>query len=396
MIPYVAMVVLLTALSLLEGTQVRASLVQGRISAIAIALFVGLRFETGSDWPEYELLYDYTSSFFAAIPQHYDPNLTVEPGFAFFMSLLRTIDAPFQILLTSVAFFSIAVLWYFARLYTSRPSLVMLWYFGFATLVGQMAAIRQVFAYSFVLIAFILLDRRHRAASLASVGVAASMHVFSVVFAIPLYLRIKPPKTTIVLAAIVPGLILSVLGYPIFTMLADALLPSLSGLLGYKVGNYRAAGAYGISPLSILLFVYHCGVLKLLNQRDVPRHEDSVVRFAIYCTILSLIAHAYFATFPAFWNRLMLLTMAVQATALTRTYAEWVRNPERTVALTLGAGAIVAVSLVYPLSTENGLPYVPYQFLGEAELTGNPGDGRFRYAYFIARQQRDLKQQEIP
>ena len=362
-------------------------------ATLILVLFVGLRFETGADWAEYETLMLMTAPLFSTIPMYFDPNLIVEPGFVFLLKAVNTLDLSFQAVLFLSALFSIGVLSIFLWRYCPQPTLVLLWYCGFGLLLGQMAAIRQVIAYAFLLMAFMAYDKGRNVLSLVWVLLAISMHVFAIALAPLIYLRFKPPRTSVIIALCSFGLALSIAGISTLALLAAPLSLIFGGIVSTKLEVYNVSTGYEISPFAFLLTFWHGTVIAVLNRVDLKPSNHAVVRCAIYAAIFTLVAHTFFATSPAIWNRLMVFSMPLEMLSLFRCYGNLLRQRVGPLTISIGIWIIATFSVGYGLSQENALPYVPYRSLIQVWATGDPGDGRFRYSIEQRRQDRLAEEQ---
>lgn len=379
MVAYIFLTLILLALGYWEAVSPIRMALPLVLATVVLVIFVGLRFETGADWLEYETLFYMTAPIFSNMPLYYNPNIVVEPGFSLLITILRTIGLPFQVLLFVSAAFSICTLSFFFWRYSRQPTLILLWYCGFALLLGQMAAIRQVVAYAFLLLAFTAYDRKDRFRSIVWSLLAVSMHVFAIVLIPLIYIRGKPPKTKLVLALCGVGLAASIIGVNIFALLIAPISLVLGGIVSTKLEIYGDAVAFQISFFAFILILWHALVLILLNRPQLDQWRLPVVRCAIYAAIWSLVAHTYLGTLPAIWNRVMLFSMPLEMIALFCCYASVLRQPTGRLVVSSGIWFVSAASISYGLSQANALPYLPYRSIVQVWITGDPGDGRTRY-----------------
>lgn len=378
MAAYIGLIVILLALSLWEMNSKSKTSIPVALAAFLLVLFVGFRFETGSDWLEYETLINLTPPIFGKHIIYEDPNLIVEPGFHYLLVLLSTLGLGIQTLLFVCAFASIVPLSIVAKKYCSSPLLVIIWYCGFCLLIGQMAAIRQVSAYGFLFLYFIASQKGWKFSGLYII-ISASIHVFSLVVAPILLIRRQPPNSIIIISVCILGLILSLLGVNLFTLVAKPISTLAGGMIEFKLGLYNSIGSYALSPVALLLILLHIVVLLLLNRADSPRWRDPLVRSAIYAAIWSLVAHTFFAGLPAIWNRTMLFSMPLEIVGIVRAFAYHFERVHVRVLAPVGVATISMASIYYSLSQDNALPYLPYRSALQVWITGETGDGRLRY-----------------
>lgn len=392
MTAYLIVVGILFLLSIFERGEPN-KLGTGKIACAILVIFGGLRHETGFDWVEYEYYYELIQPIWATRTEFATSNLLIEPGFQFFCFILKSLGFSFQMFLFTITCFNMVVIYFFAKRYTSRIALVFLIYFGFVFLAGQMAAIRQTFSYSFVLLAFLQRDRGKFFWSLILIFVAVSIHSFSIVFAPLLYIRPKLFPVPMVAAVVALGVLAAYSGFHIVPLAADYFLPRLgAGFLATKLSLYGDYEGYTISLVSLSFIPLHLIAYFLLTTRRyklaVPL--DNLTYFTISVTLLSLICHSYFGVFPAFWNRVSYLTFLLQAVALTARYQVYFSSlVVRQTSNSLAAAAGMAI-IGYTLNQPTSLPFTPYQNAAVAWATGDQGDGRLRYQYAFGQAEMEI------
>lgn len=391
MTAYILVVAMLSVLAFWESGS--SSKNPGKLACFALIIFGGLRHETGFDWMEYETYFELTKPIWSNTPQYIEPNLLVEPGFALFNVIIRSLALPFQALLLIIAVFNMVTIYVFSSRYTNKIALVFLVYFGFVFLAGQMAAIRQTFSFSFILWAFIEKDKGNIKKTLVLLAIAVSIHTFSIIF-LPLpFIRTKTIPLPVVSLVVGFGVVAAYSGFQIVPLAADYFLPILgAGFLATKLSLYGDYEGYAISTVSMLFIPLHLTAYFLLttNKFKFAEEKTNLTHLAISATLLSLITHSYFGVFPAFWNRIGYLTLLLQPVALTARYRAYFRDPTVpvvSIALATAAGASV---VVYALSSPTSLPYVPYQNVAVAWMTGDHGDGRERYLYAFQEAEREI------
>lgn len=363
------------------------------IACIFTILFAGLRYETGFDWVEYENYFELTLPFFSNSVQYISPNLVVEPGFTYFVALVRTLDFSFQAFLLLISLINMAVIYFASKRYTQYVAFVFLVYFGFSYLSGQMAAIRQTLSYSFILISLIEKDRKKIGSSIFFSAIAVSVHTFSVVLVPFIFLRIKILPTFWVAVLAVLGVITAYSGFYVIPFIADNLVPILGiEFLNTKLSMYSNYEGYELSIASLSFIPLHIMAYYLLITNKYQKYniDNNFHNFAVCCTLLSIFSHSYLGVFPAFWNRLSYMTFLIQAIALTAIYRTQMRKTIVSIGLTGGAWVAGAAIITYTLDTPTSLPYLPYQNAVVVWATGNLGDGRARYAYALSEAEREI------
>lgn len=392
MVSYLLVISLLVLLAFWENGG-SAGKTPGTVACAVLMLFGGLRFETGFDWVEYENYFELTTSIWADQPQYVAPSLLVEPGFAIFVKIVRSLGIGFQWFLFLITAINMGVIYIFARRYTERVALVLLIYFGFAFLAGQMAAIRQTLSYSFILLAFMERERGKLAVSVVLALIAASIHTFSIVLLPLIYLKVRHLPVSLVSIIAALGIATAYSGFHIIPLFADVLLPQLgSGFLATKLSLYGDYEGYAISVVSLLFVPFHIFMYHLLitNRYSEVEKPSAIIEFAIIATLLSVLAHSYFGVFPAFWNRLSYMTFLLQAVALTAKYRQYLLNSLLSVPTIMSAGSAAVAVTLFTLSAPTSLPYLPYQNAIGVWISDDLGDGRWRYAYALAQAEREI------
>lgn len=392
MTAYILIIAILLILALAESGELGGR-AYGKFACITLIVFGGLRLETGFDWVEYENYFELSRPVWSNQPQFVEPSLLVEPGFALFNVLVRSFGIPFQGFLFIITAINMYVIYIFSKRYTERVALVFLVYFGFVFLAAQMAAIRQSLSYSFLLLAFLQKEKGNVKNSIAMIVLSVSIHTFSLALSPLIYLRPKNIPIPFIIVLVGIGVITAFSGFHIVPLAADTLMPFLGvGFLATKLSLYGDYEGYQVSIVSLMFVPMHIGMYYLLctERFRLAGPRTGITYFAISATLLSLITHSYFGVFPAFWNRVSYLTFLLQPVALLARYRAYLTDPTVrlvTAGLASTAGATI---ITYTLSEPTSLPYVPYQNVAVAWVTGDEGDGRERYAYAFQAAEREI------
>ena len=354
----------------------------GALAAILLALVAGFRYETGFDWVEYEFLYMLAPKLGQDNIYNHIEYIAVERGWELLSSALKTLGLGFQGLLITVAAFNFWVLYIFARRYTQSIVIILIWYYGFCFLSGQMAAIRSCTGISFVLIGFILLDRGKPYLAALAAAASVTFHAFSLVLLPFVFLNRELPKWPLVIAATLPALALvAFAGTSIFAIVVQTLggfLPS--GLVTAKLELYGDASRASFSPFLLVLLGWHYLAYAAISIGATGAKSTRILRFAGWLTILNIVAHCYFPDYPVFWNRVMLISFFVQAVALANIHRRLMLDPSARTVVGAGAPAVACASMAYSLSSSQAIAFTPYQSYLVVMARGHYGDGRLRYS----------------
>lgn len=386
---------LLTVLALSETANTRRRTWQGVFAAFILIMFVGLRYETGYDWMEYEYYYNYVPSLGHDNLNFYEPNLFVEPGFAALNIIIKSLGLSFQSLLLFIGAFNIIIIYKLAHSKTPAVAIIFVWYFGLLAIPGQMAAIRNCLSYSFIFMALLARDNQKLIAPIIYCAIAVSFHVFSVVFVPFLFLKAQPPKPALMAIIASIGIVLSLFGLHVFPIIADAASPYIGGIIGSKISLYGTFQAYELSIFSLALFLWHLGIMFIIYNYLTSKDDSSQFDiFTLYSTIMSVFAHSYLAALPAVWNRLMLVTFLVQIIYLVVQFRGILTLRKMQMPAIFGVAAVSFASLIHTLSDPRSLPYRPYQSALVFWWTGEVGDGRVRYITQMRESEAELKAQQ--
>lgn len=378
MLWYLIVLILLGLLALTERGHTRTA---GAVAAAILAAMAGLRYETGFDWLEYEYLFTFTAPLGITNTYLGVGTVDVEPGYELAMSVFKTFGLGFQTFLFAIAVVNFIAIYQLCRRYTCHIALVLIWYYGFVFISGQMSTIRQCLSISFILWALLLRERKRPIAALLVGMLSVTFHTFSIIFVPFIFLTRRTPGWQIVALACFPGLVLNLAGFSVFELVVQLATPIFGGgLVGDKLSLYGEASGAALSPFTLILMAWHVFFLRT-NERDLqPGREDYYFRnFSAWIAILNLFAHTYVADFPIIWNRVMLVSFFVEAIVLAMLYARELAEPMFRTLVVFTASIGAAVSLVYVLSHSQGLAFKPYQSMVVVWFRGHYGDGRARY-----------------
>lgn len=350
----------------------------GGIGAIVLALFAGLRFETGFDWQTYEVI-------FGALNGHITdcdvlPRApSVEPFYAGINYAVNSAGGNLSWIFLGGALFNMAVLWWVASRISNASPVMWLVYFGVTFLAAQMAMERQSIASSFVLLGLVVATTRYWPASavpvLAGMGFHASVGTF-----LPLVVLSRFRPAWWLSAAIVgAGAIVAALGIDLFRAAASIVEMSGQGWLADKISLYARTEAAPISLGAIGLIGLHVLALVTFHRfSNAEELRDPVITVAIWLTLGMLAAHLYLSALPVVWNRVMLVAIPWQVVSLFRLRAIQGVPTGWRLGLVAGLAVFSVGSLAYFLIKPEAAPFLPYNSTVAVALTGNVGDGEAR------------------
>ncbi|HWI84793.1 MAG TPA: EpsG family protein [Sphingomonas sp.] len=370
---YLVVFAVLTLLALVE----RGQEWPGLTAAVILALMCGLRYETGFDWVEYEAHYLFAPGLFDDDIYTSVTALTYEPGFELLNRLLRTVRADFQWLIFVIGVFNMFVLYLLTRRFSPLVVVVLLWYYGFVFLTGQMATMRQALSASFIYIAFLRRNEGQEWQAILFSAGAVLIHSFAIIFAPLVFVTLKPFRASWLAVVAVVGFAATGPEGNYFVTIANVILRVVNaGVVAERLEIYSSLAGANISPVSLALVAMHLVFVAAVQHKNA---DDYISRAAMWSAWLSVILHAWFAPFPILWNRVMLISFPLEAIVICRVYQAELAAAFFRVRLIAIAGAGSLLALVYALTNAQSLVYEPYQNLAVVWLRGPYGTGRLRY-----------------
>lgn len=344
MLPYIAALTLFWGGATIALFRKRTDFLLLCVVFVAFVLLAGTRYETGFDWPVYELALSEAPTlvdlFNGAVLQ--DTVRLMEPLFLLLLSTLKSFDADIQ---------------------------------SWAYLVVQMAVIRQSLAVSFLMLAIMAFDRRRlaRAALWLAMGtfIQYSLLLFLPIFFTAIWRRLLAWRYWIV-----GGLTLVLLsGISMFWMLQAiaGLIPN--AFIAGKLAGYAAlAPSPGFSVTAAAYFVLHTAIFLFLSRTYDPSSRIETV--LIGSMMMMVIAQALIPEWPLLWNRLHYFVIVAQIVMLAR---RWHTLPQVRMRVEYLAVYGLSLAVFAKLILWPGMePYLPYQSYLEQAWTGYAGDGRQR------------------
>lgn len=350
----------------------------GAAGAALLAIFAGVRYQTGYDWPTYELIFSALSGAVnerAGLPE-IPP---VEPLYAAVNQAVYFAGGNLSWIFLIAAIFNMAVLWWVASRISSASPFMWLIYFGVTFLSAQMAMERQAIASSFVLLSLLVVTQKRWLLGLGLIFVGMGFHSSVALFLPILVLAFWRPAWWATVALLAPGLFILVFGIDVFRT-ALAIAPVFGdNWMAAKLAVYARVEAARVSLSAIGLAALHVAVLAVIYRfSNLEERKDRTVTVAIWLTVWMLGAHLYFWSLPSFWNRIMLVAVPWQVVTLFRLKALHLMPTFWRVVAVLAFSAFSIGSLVYFLIKPEARPYIPYNSTIAVALSGNVGDGRER------------------
>jgi hypothetical protein len=240
-----------------------------RAGALAIALFVGLRWQTGTDWDAYlNIFYTNATSF------DYDSVVFgIDKGYILFNRLIYHFTSDFSLFLVVDSFIAVGLVYYLIEKSTKFPCMGVYLFYTSYVVTHFMGSSRRMLAIGLVCLSYSFLRKEGRLLSgwpkwAIPFGLAASIHRTSLAAVPGLVVSRRAWPTTLVVLGLLACLGLGISGAPFAALAA----------LGQLLSKYT-----GIAAVSKLVF-YTSGEAQLDANFDVVR--QAILGVAKRSTIL--------------------------------------------------------------------------------------------------------------
>lgn len=347
------------------------------IAVPVLLLFLGLRFETGYDWPAYkELFYELPSIGELDVSRLFVFSVLYgkEPLYLAFSATMKWIWNDFQGVVIVSSIFEIVSFVVFLRRLTSCRATVFAASVTWVIFTLYFSVIRQGISVAFFLL-FLLFyfGRRYWFASICLMGAIGFHYSALLYFAIFLFVLLRPSKKLLLVIVLIAG-IFGIMGDMAQALLhmAGQVIPieAVEAKLEWYAERDDESHANIFDQIYALVFsVVMGGVLFSISLEKM-----SDLKRAMYVIAIIFIAFQLaFLDFPLFRNRLQYLALPF----VYIFFFECFLMSKITVRL-LVINGLCFITLIYFLlflSKESSLPFVPYQNYITYALTDRPGDG---------------------
>jgi hypothetical protein len=313
--PYLSLIVLLTMLSFISGGRGFANpIVYKWMPLISLALFSGLRYQTGYDWMPYTELFERIPTVWSEGLFNLDlsnlPNM--EPGYITLNFVVRFFGLSVDYLFLICAIFNVFAL---SRLLASircNIPLAILIHVGFCLILFYFSTVRQGVAVGLVFIACReLLLRRRIYIIVLCCCVSLTFHVSAFMYFPVLlltYFKINLNIIAFILFVIFVGLPMSY--YDLTGFLFDFVVHQ-SGLTFFNkffiytgVERESSVATTGLLILNLISLVY--------ISRHKKSQPDTISLLSIYSAMSLIITILLFANNSSIWSRMMMFSATIQ------------------------------------------------------------------------------------
>jgi hypothetical protein len=356
MIPYV-LLYLIFLINAIFWTCHKETRVQIKVLFIIFFLFAGLRFETGNDWYVYQEYYRELLGSSWSFRLHQILNSEYEPLYVIYQLPFAAIGAPFQYVMLLTSGLNTVVLY---KYYTNSKSPIgfsLLLYLGFVYLSGQMAMIRQSLSACLVIMGIIFYLKKRHAISITLTILSIGFQLSSIIFILPLALyKIKPSFRILFTLALIGIIGLFVIGHDpeIFIPLIKWLPPSFIGKFIAYIGI-----SFSISASAYIYIFLNSIFLIYLVSSDGKSLDQVQYYILFWVLLLMLFCQTTLSFMPIFWNRVQMVSIVLQSSALVMMLKS--APPFKKLAVVAAIGIMSGYTYFKALSDPAAIAYIPYQ-----------------------------------
>lgn len=186
---YVLIYVIIFVFTILESSKqyARISKLTSWFTMLLMILFIGLRWETGTDWESYKELYDTLELDWTFLINIYH----FDVGYVIFNALIKMLTDNYTIFLIINAFITIYILWRLVVKTSPYPNLSLFLFYTAFMIIQFMGSNRRMMAMVFVLWAFYYLFKKNKLAFYLMIALAFLFHRSAIVCLIALIIPRK-------------------------------------------------------------------------------------------------------------------------------------------------------------------------------------------------------------
>jgi len=357
MIEYYIYFFLLWAFSLIEYLTKKNMFI---ISIIVFFLFLALRVDTGYDWPVYK------DVFFTIDPINTFTNLgnisdmyKQEIGFVFFLSLLKNFSHDFQIVIFVVSLLETYAIYYFLKLTSKSPSLVLFVVGTWLLFTLYFSVLRQGLAVSFFFLFIVFMHKQFYKRAIIMIFLSLNMQISSgIYYILYLFSGIKIKKDFLI-----PFFAISLfLGYfshsisiYLFSFIQSLGIPVLSG----KMTWYMEGRITNVSTFDrAFVYFYSITMFTFLYMTWDTYKSKLMVRLSFFALIY-IFVQLIFVEYPLIRNRLQYVSFIIQFILLFNYFHN--KRIEFKIILTAGIWMLVISYYTLMLNKAYSVVFVPYQ-----------------------------------
>lgn len=277
------------------------------IFCLYVIVLVGLRYKVGTDWYEYQLLFNDSSFDFK------------NSGIAFFLikSALKYASLGFQTFVLIMFLISFVVKVIAFRKITNKYLVCLMLYFSFWYLTYETNGMKQGAALSFTLLGFYYTLKRNCAAFLTCLTMAFCFHNSAIIF-LPFFWLAKFKISKILIYSIVLGTVLFShlgLGENIIQMFADRYTDSY---FAQKSISYVVDESFNNNILFSFKSLHKIAILVVVVETFTrSKYDKKTKNIVLWASLLSCVVYFSFSQFEIIAARLSLYYRVVEIFALS-------------------------------------------------------------------------------
>lgn len=343
-------------------------------------VFVGLRYETGFDWPIYKEIFERITEDFSLDHIYFiSTNYNQEIAFIFSLGLLSQVLPSYeyvQAIFTFLFLFSFIAL--SNSITNSKPTLALAIFYSFFIFAVGFSTVRQTLAISFfnLGLAFALKNKKPTAFFLfllaVSMQISTSIYVFAYFLSNYFLRRIHfGPISYLFVSASLIFTMTTIIG------LVAAFLPQLSEKF-YYYQEYAFSSYFSITSISLLLFIFAIGFLATKKRLAIKGNFDFAHSeiLGIISILSAFVVGSFF--FSVLRDRLTYEIVLLWSIFLT-TQKKSLKIFAAVVTVVIG---LTYQSIVF-LRDPYAIAFVPYQNWIALAISGSEGAGQYRSQLFL-------------
>lgn len=271
---------------------------------LAFTLFRGLRWETGTDWNQFFIVFQTAELNNVFSYYRYSDVRTLEFGYVFLNVLVKSLTGHYTFFLIATNFY---ILWTYAKLSLKHLAFPLIGFIGVISL-GQFFTVRQSLAVAVIIHAFNFALTRSFLKFVLFMFIAYSIHGASLIF-FPVYFIIKYRISLLVFIGVAVGSVFFVEFMPVvFTSIIER-FGFLGGTIFSKILIYGSEIPNSIQGEGRSLFSVFLDLCFLFLYYRMARHaQDNFYRFRLfaflYLFLISIVISNLFAILMPEFSRL--------------------------------------------------------------------------------------------
>ncbi len=351
------------------------------VLSIVTVVFLGLRFETGYDWPDYKNLFELTPSITTATMKEIfeiSASELKEPLFVFFVSLLKEFGSEFQILVVICAVIQVCVFSGFLVFLKERPATVFAFSISWLIFTLYMSTLRQGLAVSFFLMFMVYMEVGNKKTAVFML-ITSALFQYSAIAYLAVYIASKYVRYNKALIGLFVVLVFASLAGVDFSVgFLEVVSKGGIEMVNTKITYYLNEASIRANLVEkIYTFLFSIGMFWVLYFVRPSELDTTLIKRMYGMSLIFCVVGIFFYDFPLLRNRVQYLVLPFCYFFVVR-YLARVRLNQRVFLF----GVFFIINLLYFylfIDKPSSVPFVPYQNYLVHVVTGEVGTGFDRY-----------------